>query len=126
MVWEAGPALDAEIARRVFGCEALLGYNLDNGGPPEAFCGCAAVGCPCAPEGRMRPYSTDIAAAWTVVEAMGARGYGCDLWYPRAPDRWIQAQFARSPLRTYVARGTTMPMAICRAVLAALGMEGAA
>lgn len=64
--WEAGPDLDAEVARRVFGEE--IGEYATNRGPHRFI----------ASHGLSRdipPYSTDIASAWTVVERLRDDGF---------------------------------------------------
>lgn len=135
------PQLDAEIARRVMKTEPLWKVSAfpDGGGQIGALCD--------SYEGAMMraggndpffrntqgyvhpvypPYSTDIAATWTVVEVMRERGYafevGCN------PDRkktgyestfWEPYEEGKM-VRMWEAEAPTAPEAICRAALKAL------
>jgi len=56
---EAGPDLDVEVARHVFG-EQIGEYATDSG--PHQFIASHGI------SRNVPPFSTDIAAAWTVVE----------------------------------------------------------
>lgn len=109
---EAGRALDAEIARRVFGYfdvgefegQLVHGeYNMNGWPMPTPH------------------YSTDIAAAWTVVEAMQARDLRVVLDSPLGGwecmtelDNWF-----------HVERADTAPLAICLAALQAVDVSRA-
>ena len=78
--------------------------------------------------GRMRPlsvpeFSTDIAAAFQVVEAMREKGWVLfDLNWPHTGNQWA-AMFARWGQNATEGRADTAPEAICRAALAALETE---
>lgn len=60
------------------------------------------------------PFSTDIAAAWRVVEAMRARGWEFSVW---SDGDVIRAAFNIDQL-IHQSTGATAPEAICRAALA--------
>lgn len=116
----AGRELDALVAERVMGLTsfkhdgydgecAKCGFEWDphRGGPGTA--------CP-IPD----PYSTDIAAAWEVVEKLCASGKGFTLEHPGfspgTPDIHVFASFGMSPYMV----AETAPLAICRAALKAV------
>lgn len=121
METEAGRELDARIA------EAVFGYTLD-----YEF---ADLHVPPAPHvkelrdqydewGVLPHYSSDIAAAWLVVEALRARG----IWLEELSGRYEESYRAgfswRDPARGMLYRqamAATAPLAICRAALEALG-----
>lgn len=73
-------------------------------------------------------YSTDIAAAFAVVMAMEARGYWCQMRTPFMPPQGDGYWAGFTPHATTGWNGTpdhwtsaeTLPLAICRAALAAL------
>ncbi len=69
---DAGPALDREIATRIFGLVMCTCANHNEHFPRE---NCFAH--PDSPDkgGELRQYSTDIASAWLVVEAMREKGF---------------------------------------------------
>lgn len=112
---EAGPELDANVAERVFGwtgCQVQHGRFA--GYPPNS--GQFTFG---------RPYSTDIAAAWLVVERMRDRGYWVriedytDGWRVTfsvpskdEPDDWLND--------VMLSEAGTMPAAVCDAALEVL------
>lgn len=72
------------------------------------------------------PYSTDIAAAWEVVEKLTAQ-FGDDftIWSIWSRENKIRARFNRGESRTYAAQADapTAPHAICLAALKAVGHE---
>ena len=129
--------LDAMVEQNIFGCRPqrkLLGCEYE--------CGCTdaesleghndpeRVGKNWSTVYRLRRRSTDQRAAWAVVEAMVARGW---IWtarqaaanspvivsfkQPSAPD---ESQPGAMPVG---ASAPTFPEAVCRAALAALGVE---
>lgn len=111
---EAGRELDALAAEKVMGWTVQLIV-----GPQDAFEEWRDPrGWRYGPEPK--PYSTDIAAAWQVVEQMQGREL-TDIavsWDIR-DDKWCWvARFGRTE-RT----GYTAPTAICRAALAALSIK---
>jgi hypothetical protein len=73
-----------------------------------------------------KPYSTDIAAAWEVVEKLGQDFYW-EIW--RHPEGNYSARVDRRTgdggmgVRWFYQRGESAPYAICRAALAAMGVE---
>lgn len=95
----AGREMDELIARRVMGIK-----------PP-----------PSSDVWLVLPYSTDIAAAWEVVEKMGdkfddlERGTG---------GFYMVTVYPGNPNMPIVVRGETAPLAICRAALLAMGEHG--
>lgn len=89
---QAGPELDAEIARRVFGIDTT---------------------------GKSHRYSADIAAAWLVFEKMRGIGFESKLIGDSEGTAWTAEFWIFYP--TYRASDQSAPLAICRAALAALG-----
>ena len=78
---EAGRELDALIAERVMGCHSAIQEYV---GRPEAFCGCddnAHEQSDSHVYGILARYSTDIAAAWEVLEKLVNDGYCPGLIY---------------------------------------------
>jgi hypothetical protein len=107
---EAGRELDALVAERVFGwteCDPdarPFGAVFEEPGYGRASNG----------DRRFIPtYSTDIDAAWQVVERVGERC--CDFTLERAGSAW------HADFRMGVATATTAPLAICLAALDAFG-----
>lgn len=115
MDFEPGPELDAEIARRVFGYEILPYRNADNS---ATFFADGALY-------RLTPgYSTDIAAAWQIVQKMHDDGWTVHLQcYTNPHDvRGWSCTFVRPGAMGAVAVSyfSQAPLAICRAALDAL------
>lgn len=127
--------LDALIAEKVMGGAGMcsfrcpqcgsdhFGSSRDSDGSWTRYCHgwCTWSG---APEDAVAPYSTDIAAAWEVVEKFEY----CYLWLDtqdllgtgrRAWECKLEAEDAR----TKYAVAPTAPLAICRAALKAVGHE---
>lgn len=122
---EAGRGLDAEIAERVMGYswysfedssvftylvkwmntdrETMVGRRRD--GALDSYTG--------------RDYSTEVAAAFQVVEAMLADGWRIYIDGPRFGDTEWRVMFAKDRLNEW-ALADTLPLAICLASLAAL------
>jgi hypothetical protein len=70
---------------------------------------------------RLPLYSTSIADAWQVVEKMRAMGKEAELFWT---DQGCEVFFAReSSIHEGYGFTTTMPRAICRAALKAVGVE---
>lgn len=76
---------------------------------------------------RDPPYSTDIAAAWGVVEKMESDGFRCDVssvnpdGYPNWYAKFLRFTAGESP--TYwMERADTASLAICLAALLAVGV----
>jgi hypothetical protein len=124
--WDAGADLDAEIARLVFG-EQIGQYETDAG--PHRFI---------ASYGLVRdipPFSTDIAAAWQVVEHLRDAGYlvrivehpessrldaeHARVWRQRRAECVLEQHVRGVRGRAGTARAGTAALAICRAALAA-------
>lgn len=106
----AGPALDAAIAE-LMGLDAKL---FDDGG-------CRA----CRARGywpRFEP-STDISAAWEVVEWLRANGWNVLITLD-SDDTGGECRFHRRKAPgIFVAKAPTAPLAICHAALAAKGAD---
>jgi hypothetical protein len=108
--WQAGPAVDAAIARRVFGLVVYEGlcFHPDQ---PDVI-------------GEIPPYSSDIAAAWKVLEVVtNPKWIGNN-----TPERWVRETppsrlvsywWDKSHLWAY--SGEQVARQICFAVLAACG-----
>ena len=101
---EAGRELDALIAEKV------MGY--------ECVCDEEPVDCPIHNKAdlyTLRPYSTDIAAAWGVVEKLRL------FVMPWGLDEWCAAnqRDERLAFSDILESGETAPLAICRAALKA-------
>lgn len=106
---QAGREMDLDVSARVFGHPYAGAYRQDG---------------PVVDDGRLSTcprYSTDIAAAWEVVEALAARYLEVEVHQGSAsPQRWC---IVRNALQSgYLAEGSadTAPLAICRAALSAL------
>jgi hypothetical protein len=115
--WRAGPELDAEIARRIFG-ERIGQYGA--GDDVHRFItNCGVVR-------DLPPYSSDMSAAWMIVEQFTERGYQVHvIQYPGEASTDSRArcsivQVVRG-VRRRVAdiRSSDAPLAICRAALRA-------
>lgn len=103
----AGPETDRLVAERV------MGIGWQGGNPIDGY------------DGRWPwppPYSTDVAAAWSVVEKLtdNQDGYCFDLYrgtFPDQPPEWVCATLRGRGM--VVACGQTAPLAVCRAALLA-------
>lgn len=115
---QAGRELDAEIARRVLGSAVIRGGGY---GHDFSFTDYPAVQVP--------SYSTEIAAAWEIVEWFRSRRYNVFLsaecgWQsaPGTPQFAVTIEWmADEPavIESVFEVGATMPLAICRAALEA-------
>lgn len=117
---EAGRALDARVAERVFGkvkCQAESHRNGDAPWPCHAD--------PSSPDqgGETPCYSTDIAAAWTVVARIG--GYFEINGEPGRVHFYIEYP-GEDDERHGEAEASTFAEAVCRAALAATAASRAA
>lgn len=65
-------------------------------------------------------YSTDVAAAWLVVEALRTKGYDFDSF--TSHEGWSDAIFLKDG-DEHLVRAETFPLAICRAALQAKGVQ---
>ena len=122
-----GPELDALVAERVMGLvEGVDGWaaftssvcNPEEGGVVQDICF------------PLRPYSTDIAAAWEVVEKMNKQPRNICVSHSPVTDRWLcQILSYRREDGTFwcgeggSAESLTAPEAICKAALMALEGE---
>jgi hypothetical protein len=114
---EAGPELDALIAQKV------MGWILP---PHSSIVGQMWVEPPMGrvhPEGPP-PYSTDIAAAWQVVEKFNSWELQHNKWLisssGRNPNQYSATLTRYKPEGFGAAVSTSMPLAICRAALKAV------
>jgi hypothetical protein len=124
---EAGPALDAEIARRVFGkqpCDqwhlwhAAMGSWTTNDGHDAQAHNCYPSQCPVQ-------YSQLIQAAWLVVEKMREQGVSIMITSPfTTEDRWVVEVWIKDDDDDVTNLGEvaadTAPLAICRAAWVAI------
>jgi hypothetical protein len=117
----AGRELDALVAERVFGAPYYWSDAGSEGGTPltgnivPGFAEWQTV----ASGREIPPFSTDIAAAWDVLEAMRAGGWGGELEY--SPDgAGFRIMFWRSGKTRDACLQETAPLAICRAALKAV------
>lgn len=129
---QAGPEMDARVAEVVFGCKPEKDKDFSG----ESFCLCAK----CDPDkdgmgSWVSDYSTDIAAAWTVVEKMSSK-FEADalvtgelkvMGVYRSCGQWACEIMTTHPDgdAPYVmnAWGETAPLAICKAALMAMERE---
>lgn len=116
---EAGREMDCLIAEKIFGkvkCQGeshLPGHRMFNDG---RFC----YADPTSPDqgAEVSLYSSDISAAWEVVEEMGA------FCFRRWQDGTFEAGFGhqdRDDCWEFMAQAPTAPLTICRAALKAIG-----
>ena len=106
----AGREMDVLIAERVMG-----------------FPGAAVGGWTNPKIGDPQPYSTDIAAAWTVLEKLRSDGFDIEVSATEVEDKYtpgwtVEFDHDRSPYRTYTKHPNawkveTATLAICRAAL---------
>jgi len=120
----AGPELDALVAERVMGLDPC---KCDRKSPASwGYKTCSTCDRP-----RAQSYSTDIAAAWQVVEKLSERFMlSLDELHPKAKDgserhgRWTARFMDTDPSRGgswLSGECSTAPLAICRAALRAVG-----
>lgn len=119
---KAGRELDALVAEKVMGeswCQLMKdGEATSETGPRKCLCG--AIGYPYE---HHRPYSTDIAAAWEVVEKIGLF---TDKQLVLAHDgqNWIICEeVTPAGCQMILASADTAPLAICLAALNACGVD---
>jgi hypothetical protein len=79
--------------------------------------------CPRCEAPTLRPYSTDIAAAWEVVEKLRAPSTTIDIRAGFLETKvWVIQHHGRQPgVHSYEAQEKTAPHAICLAALKAIG-----
>ena len=103
-----GRELDALIAEKVMG--ETVTWGGDPGGTIIPW-----VGEPDGIQGECPPYSTDIAAAWAVVEKKS----GCNLIWHGDLQEW-HCQFFGDPTFGEIGKAPIAPLAICLAALKAM------
>jgi hypothetical protein len=121
-----GPDLDALIAEKVMGCNAVVRQEWSwkrTGGDSDSDSGvtfwCRCIGRHNRPdENRLKPYSTDIAAAWEVVAESGVlqRWVLYEAAALGAGTVWVLQDHSERP----ILQAETAPLAICLGALHAL------
>lgn len=118
---QAGRELDALVAERVMGCHVISGFDWYS--HPTAFCACDNHDHEQACShivGILAHYSTDISAAWQVVEHVNKMG------------DWSVWQLGNGNWRACIlfdqcimgdGTGETAPLAICRAALSTVAVD---
>lgn len=129
---EAGRELDAEVAEKVFGLRHLVGaavpYVERHHDAPEDEQEVWVSGERpakvrfCRQCGSLPPYSTDIAAAFSIADKFEGQHFGVE--HAFALDGTVCGWIANVAVRMAVA--DTVPLAICRAALAAVASRGTA
>lgn len=131
----AGPELDALVAEKVMGCKPIIVEWPTPIGTIYRYPECQ---CECRPHGKtdesgftkehgLKPYSTDIAAAWQVVEKIGE----CETpvieqvrILAASGDHWGWAvRFGKLKRGEEHIQAATAPLAICLVALKAVGVE---
>lgn len=128
--WEPGPDLDAEVARRVL-VETIGQYEGENG--PHRFIQSFGL------VRDIPPFSTEIAAAWRIVEHLRDSGYLVRViehpdagrldaehrrsWLDRRSECIVEQTVRGVHRRAGHVRAATPALAICRAALATIGTE---
>lgn len=123
---EAGAELDAMIAEKVMGLGTAV--DLNDGGGPRMWSIKAHGSGPGSGYSEPKPYSTDIAAAWQVVEKMKSEGWsfaGFDcIMVSSCPHPCAAFKSGVHPPVFYIdpfVHASTIPLAISLAALAAVG-----
>jgi Phage ABA sandwich domain len=118
---EAGPELDALVAEKVMGCKTYLYGRCPN---PFLRCGCENQAHEIQDECNvgLKQYSTDIAAAWEVVEKL-KNAWCFSLLYHQDNLEW-NAEFEKHTdpwnVVKHFADADAAPLGICRAALQAV------
>ena len=125
---EAGRELDALVAERVMG----LSVQWDYGRVPFYWHPATlAHGLEIGPDGLsavrrpIKPYSTDISAAWLVVEKLRADGFYPEIHALTDGDWRCEIRASGEPIDVWE-DAPTAPLAICRAALAAIATPSTA
>lgn len=121
-----GRELDALVAEKVMGCKVLWQKATVSG--PYCGCNCAdgfeegPHSDPNRMDANLKSYSTDIAAAWEVVEKLAENGKLLELYAGGGPKgaSWTATFFDGSSGNEYA---DTAPHAICLAALKAVGVD---
>lgn len=75
------------------------------------------------PKFEIPHYSTDIAAAWQVVEKMHSDGNHVQVWRNKNNNFWrASMRFEHGKWGKYFTQANTAPLAICLAALKAIGV----
>lgn len=116
--YEAGRELDALIAEKVMGIENILVERGEGrvGRWVQAWTWLGRGRCPSTVMKHVLPYSTDMAAAWQVVEKMDLFELDMLTWN----GEWSVIAYSDGHV---LAEAPTAPLAICRAALAAAEAE---
>jgi hypothetical protein len=107
---QAGPELDALVATQVVGWSGVTVHAWATTGIPPGEGGLRGVEIP--------RYSTDLAAAWEVVEFLRKEGFDFDCFCSstKLQEGWSEAVFT-DQIDSVQAKAETLPLAICRAAL---------
>ena len=146
LAMEAGPELDALVAEKVMGWERHDKCDRCSVSPKHIYYGTEYIGdswdgkechpylkspggqkyylCPCHEQRRDSgppppPYSTDIAAAWEVVDALMDNGIGLPQIFHDG-QLWVASVSDCTRKKSNMASALTAPLAICRAALLAV------
>ena len=120
---QAGRELDALIAEKVMGWTSVAMAGLFTQFPAIALCG-LPPGAQLNADLQVVPrYSTQIAAAWQVVEKfkMTITPNNC---HPHIKAKWCVDVELKGSHELWLAGAETAPLAICRAALRAVGQDG--
>jgi hypothetical protein len=125
---EPGPEMDALVAVRVLGLAPVAwgeATPCPECGGEMRYCGARSRCCNCS-EWRYsayREYSTEIVAAWQVVEALAARDFVATITSADVirPGAWL-VWFIDASRQQWFGEGPTAPIAISRAALRAFGI----
>ena len=133
---EAGPEMNALVAEYVMGQTDFdhPGFFWNEGTTEDGKDGWDGFNCPrCgAPKGDtgkcVKHYSTDISAAWEVIEKLKQLGFLIirlatgdilgNFWQFQCADKW--REISRDGDKDYFANAPTAPLAICQAALLAM------
>ena len=123
---EPGREMDALIAEKVMGWDTVhfvkfADGTIPFGASPDMQKEADDGGFICSTNKEVPEFSTDIAAAWLVVEKMGLfGGTGCSLVGPLPGQKW-HIHFGKISSDSVI--GDTAPHAICLAALKAVGVN---
>jgi len=118
-----GPELDAQIA------EKLMGLHVEWRKGQPLWVGKDLPGSPYVLEDGLfghsiRPYSTDIAAAWEVFEKMQRLGWGPEIWGRSAATMGVRVRIYVSKIFLFLEEESqSLPLALCRSALKAVSQE---
>lgn len=126
---QAGLELDMLVTKHVMGIEwdesrcRICGWPLTNIGYLDtAYCtekSCAMRPLPDVRADATAPYSTDIAAAWDVLEVLKTRGFTATIFVYGIG---VQVRIESGGSVVTRIEESTAPLAICRAALSAIGI----